>query len=369
MIRRFRERLSERRARHFESPSPELPSGAAHFEPLPNVEPPSGKQVLRGHNGEVRRVVALSEGNLIATACYTHENDAQSGLRIFSLEGSSVRSKGPLHALDFEFSSISCGLAAAGKDVLACGGERGMIMTCRASTGMRVDTIQMFSHSPVTAVVAVGAGAFWAGCNDGAIYSLSHSDDRHLRVVSRLPSAHDGFIRDMVVLGDVAVTASSDSTAAVWSVSGHKRLAILRGHTDWVRCTAIGERFIATGSLDKSIRLYENSGSYQLVRVLEGIHRYVVQYVEFFGEDLLVSASTDESLVLTSLSTGFQMARVAVGIRVESVAVLNNDRLACVGRDSKAALLSQPALAPDTVKSRLETICICRAAEYCWCRA
>lgn len=247
-----------------------------------------------------------------------------------------------MHTLDFEFGRFTRGLAALGGGVIACGGDDGMLMTVRASTGQRLDTLQMESRSEVRALAAVRDGVLVAGCENGALVSLSHSGGRKLRVVDQYKPAGTSFF-SIAVYGDVVVTASRDKTAAVWSAVTQKRLAVLFGHRDWVRCTALGKRFIATGSDDKSIRLYENNGSYSLVRVLEGLHTDYVRHFEFLGEDMLLSGSDDKSLAFTSLSAARSMARVDFGYRILSVAILSDGRLACVGWKAGSTLLSLPA--------------------------
>lgn len=55
------------------------------------------------------------------------------------------------------------------------------------------------------------------------------------------------------------VTAGADKTLHVWNLNTGKELAVLKGHTDAVRCVIINPdgTFIASGSADKTIKVWE----------------------------------------------------------------------------------------------------------------
>ncbi|CAB65816.2 mitochondrial outer membrane fission complex, WD repeat subunit Mdv1 [Schizosaccharomyces pombe] len=51
-------------------------------------------------------------------------------------------------------------------------------------------------------------------------------------------------------------TASTDKTVKVWDMAGVVYLGSLKGHSDYVSCLAIQDSFIATGSMDTTVRLW-----------------------------------------------------------------------------------------------------------------
>ncbi|MBL7774736.1 MAG: hypothetical protein JNK89_01970, partial [Saprospiraceae bacterium] len=113
-----------------------------------------------------------------------------------------------------------------------------------------------------------GGQAVWAAGQDGRVKKV----DLEGRVLTGF-AAHQAAVWDMALAPDGRwlVTASSDSTAAVWSAGG-VRLHQLCGHRDAVRTAAISPdgRWIATGSNDGTARLWTAGGQLQQVFDLGG---------------------------------------------------------------------------------------------------
>lgn len=292
--------------------SAELPAAAhvklLHCE-LPVAQRPLHSRVLGGKSGRVRH--AAAETGHIATACASDK-----GLNFFALSGGAS----PLRTSrqSNKFPEYSRALSGLGRGFFASSAEGGLVSTWRASTGKRLETVQILSNDDEgMAIAALGVKGFVVGT--------------------------------LAVHGDRVVTASGDRTAAVWSATTHERIAVLRDYKRAVFCADITDRFLATGSADGKIRMYENFGSFPLIRVLEGLHSSSVCHVSLLNGTTLMSAS-GPSLYFTSLPNGRPLARVDFGFPVLSAAVLPDGRLACVGWEMKAVVFSPPAEVSEALK-------------------
>lgn len=314
----------------------------------PAEEPPSaGTTLLRGHIGHrIRHVVAVPERGLIATV-----TPGAPGLRIFALNGDGQ----PLNVCAEGKGVKGRALAALGGDVLAFGDQDGRISTWCASSGECLDGVMLSPGETGTAIAPVGAGIFVVGNRSGALIFVSHCDGRKLRILGRGSVSHENAVTDIAVHGNLLVTASSDKTAAVWRAATRERVAVLRGHNDEVMCGAISARFIATGSADRTIRLYDAGEGHALFCVIEGLHEGWISRVEFVAADMLMSTSFDKTVAFTSLSSSRPLARMAVDFPIMSATITPDARLACVGANHGAVILSPPALALGAVIAHAAT--------------
>lgn len=328
----LRQRLSERSVR-VKIPRAELPAARA----------PPAKFELSGHDGDVGHVVAVPGTDLLATA-----SEGAKGLRIFSL--TSPRGA-PIHTCANTFGFNSRGLAAIAPDVVAAGAADGRVTTWTASTGAVIEVCNVGRGGYVTAMAAMGPGRFVAETSTDALVFMAHDGGRRLREVGRGTSSYNGWIFHVACRGDVVVVASGDKAAAVWSAATCEKVATLSGHRSYVACAALSDKFIATGSVDKSMRLYENGKKFGLVKVIEGVHANWVYSVAFVNEDLLMSASDDKRLAFTTVLDGKVVARADVGIAMCSTAITPGGRIACVGRDGNAAVVMPPENVADAVRT------------------
>jgi WD40 repeat protein len=51
-------------------------------------------------------------------------------------------------------------------------------------------------------------------------------------------------------------TGSFDSTIRVWDADAHRQLATLKGHTSWVECLTLYGNKLFSGSMDRTIRVW-----------------------------------------------------------------------------------------------------------------
>jgi WD40 repeat protein len=100
----------------------------------------------------------------------------------------------------------------------------------------------------------------------GPTYIFSSSDDGTVREwdlekgteIGQL-YGHDGPVTSVHVAGVVVVTTGADKTIRVWNAKNLSQFRVMSGHTDVVTSASVsrGGRFIATGSLDKTVRLWD----------------------------------------------------------------------------------------------------------------
>eukprot|EP00042_Codosiga_hollandica_P027325 m.135342 g.135342 ORF g.135342 m.135342 type:complete len:513 (-) comp52452_c0_seq19:52-1590(-) len=109
---------------------------------------------------------------------------------------------------------------------------------------------------------------------------------------------------------DHLVTASDDRLLKVWLLSDLSAVATLSGHTAWVRaCVFIDDVTVASGSLDKSVRVWNLPGA-ECAQVLErhtdGIESLAMHPYEF----LLASGSDDNSVLIWHSKTFVPLTRI-----------------------------------------------------------
>lgn len=310
---------------------------------------PAFSCVLNSHGNAVRCVVVLPESGLVATAC----DDGH--VRVFAPNGDADGDGGPLHDIKAHEGRLT-GLAPLGGDVIASGGRHeGCISTWRASKGRRLETLKLPEDcGGVSVIAALGSECFVAGTLSGDVVFVSHLQGRKLEVLS-VEAGLCGIISDISVCGDVIIAAASDCEAMVLSAKSHKCLTELSGHWDWVKCVSVSKTYFATGSDDKTIRLFRNSESYRLVHLLDGFHDDKLAFVTIIDDKLLMSASHNKaggSIVnFTAVPSCNPVASLNVDIeRISAIAITADGKLACVGQGGQLALLATP---PESVKDTL----------------
>ncbi|MBW4441312.1 MAG: AAA-like domain-containing protein [Plectolyngbya sp. WJT66-NPBG17] len=96
--------------------------------------------------------------------------------------------------------------------------------------------------------------------------------------------------------GESIASASSDGVVKLWQADNGKFLTSFVGHRGEVRAIAFSDSMIATGSLDRSIRLWELDGT--LIRTLNG-HQDQIYSIAFSPTgQVLASASLDKTIKL-----------------------------------------------------------------------
>ncbi|KAE8210310.1 hypothetical protein CF327_g5807 [Tilletia walkeri] len=167
---------------------------------------------------------------------------------------------------------------------------------------------------------------------------ISASRDRSIKLwdlssgyCTRTISGHAEWVRAAIPAedGSVFVTCSNDQTGRIWDTSSGETKTELRGHDHVVECAifaptaaygAIRElagiqvsakderarapnQFVATGSRDKTIRLWDATSG-QCLRTLHGHDNWIRALVFHPNGKMLLSASDDKSVKAWDLATG-----------------------------------------------------------------
>jgi WD40 repeat protein len=138
----------------------------------------------------------------------------------------------------------------------------------------------------------------------------THHDGRGADGAARIAGAHGDGVFDVSVWGGRLATALHDRTAAVWSVDSRKRLAPLSGHKQWLRSIDMNDRVVVTASSDETVRVYNATGDYSLITVLDWPHTRWINCVALIGDNHIVSTSADRTLCGTQRSPSTVVARI-----------------------------------------------------------
>jgi len=166
--------------------------------------------------------------------------------------------------------------------------------------------------------------------------------DKDLQPVEPLAVLVQKFDADTEMIISVAISpdgkwlapCSDDKVVKLWSMGTGARLAILKGHTNKVRCvtfTTDGNSIISSSS-DKTARVWDRrTGS--IKHILKGYSREVRHIVALSdGKRLLSDAvNDDESIKLWDIQTGECLKTIKVGQIIEAVAVNASGSLAVIG--------------------------------------
>lgn len=107
----------------------------------------------------------------------------------------------------------------------------------------------------------------------------------------RTLKGHKGSVNEVVVSGDFAISASSDTTLRVWNWRTGQSIRTLAGHTSSVNAVVISGDFAVSASSDKTLRVW-NWHTGQLLRTLSG-YTHEVSALGWDG-DVVASASFGE---------------------------------------------------------------------------
>jgi WD40 repeat protein len=286
---------------------------------------PAGAVGLEGHSGGVRRAVALPGSEFVVTV------GDDMVVRVFSF------ASGALHRPLVGHADVMYGLAELGGNIIASGDRGGVLRVWNARTGEC--THARLLHGMVDGIAAQGAGQFVASAaND--MHFFAHGNGREVALVRSVPSGHTGDIMNIAACSGRFVTASwHDNRAIVWDAATLQRLAVLDDHTDDLRCIAMDERWVVSGSRDKTVRVY-NARTFNCNRLLDYTYTGWVWSIVIVDSEHVLLGSQDGSAYVSELSSGDLVDRVDLPFRVFTTTITQDGRVAAAGGGGAIATVS-----------------------------
>jgi WD40 repeat protein len=274
-------------------------------------EVPGGRALatLEDHTGAVWGVALSADGQLLATG------NVDGSVKLWDTDSGRVWATLRGHT------SAVWGVALAGEgQLLASSSADGAIRLWDVPGGRALAILQ--GHTSMVTGVAIsqdgrslassspdGSVRLWDSAGGRVIASLQG----HTRAIFSVSLSADG---------QVLVSGHADGTARVWDVTTRRPVAALTGHTGAIRVTLSADgRLLATGGADCSIRLWEVATNIariergevgQLLATLLGHSSAVIDVG--FSEDrrFLASGSADGTVRLWEVSSG-RMLRILQG--------------------------------------------------------
>ena len=343
---------------------------------------------LKGHRGSVRDLVFSRDGKTLASA------SSDRTVKLWDVSDP-AKMREPRQTFKGHEGGVRCVAIAPDGRTLASGGEDNMVRVWEAATGKQIgqhqhnDLVLAVAFSPrgkmlasssqdqTTRILDPSSGtqrALLRGHTD-AVTSLAFAPDGRAlytgsadKTLKRWPASKPP-IRPRVTLrdhgpqnwvallthdGKLLITAGSDGAVKVRPLNQARKEVspqapanqsseitfTLKGHKGTINCAAVapGDKLLATGGTDKTIRLWDLITGQELA-VLTG-HEDVVRCLAFSPDGkLLASASTDKTVRLWDVADRKEKAAIArFGVGAAGVAFSPDGKLLalCASDDSNA---------------------------------
>ena len=148
---------------------------------------------------------------------------------------------------------------------------------------------------------------------------------------------HQGPINDLKYAGGQLFTAGYDRSIAILDALNGKEIIRLTGHSMGVHSVSVTNAFVASGSADTTVGLWDRAAGTHLAW-LTG-HEDAVTCLTFLSQDKLISGSRDHTLRLWDITTKSQIF-ILKGHRdwVTKVAAVDEHRAVSIGEDGTLRL-------------------------------
>ena len=116
---------------------------------------------------------------------------------------------------------------------------------------------------------------------------------------TKILKGHTKNLISVLVKDNLIISGSLDKTIRIWDIDSGECLKTLKGHKDWVNSVFVKDNLIISGSWDNTINIWDIN-SCSCIKTLEG-HRHWIESV-FVKDNLIISGSDDETIRITPIS-------------------------------------------------------------------
>jgi WD40 repeat protein len=207
-------------------------------------------------------------------------------------------------AAEVESPVTKVAVSAAGRQVLAVS-EMGNVTVLETATGAALYALEapgggypedgeMFEEDFMVLTVAVSGNDRYlaAGGSDGVVRLWDYRTGSLLAVLE----GHTDYVRSVAFSPDnrLLASGSDDGTIKLWDVEEVRLLRTLRGHTDYVRSVAFSDdgTVLISGSDDGTVRVWD-MGTYDTIRIIEAHEGYVLSVDTMRGGGTFLSGGED----------------------------------------------------------------------------
>jgi len=131
---------------------------------------------------------------------------------------------------------------------------------------------------------------------------------KNSKLVTTLEGHTDG-VRSVVVSDKYIISGSADKTIKIWDLTTFELVATLEGHNSIVNSVIVSDKYIISGSFDRTIKIWDLS-TFKLIAILKGHNGYV--YSLTVSDKYIISGSVDKTIKIWDLST-FELVKTLKG--------------------------------------------------------
>lgn len=211
-----------------------------------------GPKFFQGHEDSIRSIGFDPSGSLMITAGWDK-----------SIKVWDVKTKQEVETMFGHTSGLwSAWFTADGKYIVSSASDDSLRVWTFPG-GRIVKQARMTNKEVVSMVVSPDGDTAITGGGSGQIMKWSLPDLGKLGTVV----GHEDAVRALGISPDgrVLATGGADGTVKTWDVGTMKEIATLKGHKGWIRSITVaneGQHLVATGSNDRSLRLWRANGEF-----------------------------------------------------------------------------------------------------------
>lgn len=292
---------------------------------------------LDAHGDEsVDQIVFLPDQSTVVTSCRdkTRVFDADTGSLLRILE-------------DFESIPLFC-VAVLEDDLVVSGGVGGVI-TWRPSSAQILHRERLGGES-VFVIAPGGPSKFFVGTKSGVLHCFTHVNGKEIAPVHSIENAHVAGIKCIATHGRRLATGSYDRSVKVWNRNTWKQVAKLTCPDETlspmnIGCLSMDSEHILVGTNRGEVFVW-SATTFECLHSLGNWHLGNVRSINLLSDRHILTASTDRRLALTDFRSGDLMHEVELDFHIYDEAITLDGRIATCGSkhgNGSAIIFSAPA--------------------------